>query len=58
MLFSDLGLGEKLLEAIKNAGYVEPTPIQEQAIPFVLQGRDVLAARRPAPARRRRSCCR
>jgi superfamily II DNA/RNA helicase len=42
MLFSDLGLGEKLLEAIKAAGYVEPTPIQEQAIPFVLQGRDVL----------------
>ena len=42
MLFSDLGLGEKLLEAIKNAGYLEPTPIQEQAIPFVLQGRDVL----------------
>jgi superfamily II DNA/RNA helicase len=42
MLFSDLGLSEKLLEAIKAAGYVEPTPIQEQAIPFVLQGRDVL----------------
>ena len=42
MLFSELGLGEKLLEAIKNAGYVEPTPIQEQAIPFVLKGRDVL----------------
>ena len=42
MLFSDLGLGEKLLEAIKAAGYIEPTPIQEQAIPYVLQGRDVL----------------
>jgi superfamily II DNA/RNA helicase len=42
MSFSELGLGDKLLEAIRDAGYSIPTPIQAQAIPFVLQGRDVL----------------
>ena len=42
MSFSELGLGEKLLEAIRGAGYTIPTPIQAQAIPFVLQGRDVM----------------
>ncbi|HXQ68696.1 MAG TPA: DEAD/DEAH box helicase [Alphaproteobacteria bacterium] len=42
MNFSDLGLGEDILRAVADAGYVTPTPIQEQAIPIVLQGRDVL----------------
>ena len=42
MSFSDLGLSEKLLASISDAGYVTPTAIQEQAIPFVLQGRDVM----------------
>jgi superfamily II DNA/RNA helicase len=42
MLFTELGLSEKLLEAIRGAGYVQPTPIQEQAIPIILEGRDVL----------------
>jgi superfamily II DNA/RNA helicase len=40
--FADLGLSEVLLRAISEKGYVHPTPIQEQAIPIVLQGRDVL----------------
>ena len=40
--FSDLGLSEPILEAVTDAGYVTPTPIQEQAIPVVLMGRDVL----------------
>jgi superfamily II DNA/RNA helicase len=40
--FADLGLSEVLLRAIAEKGYVHPTPIQEQAIPIVLQGRDVL----------------
>ena len=42
MNFSDLGLSEKLLRAVNDAGYSEPTPIQAQAIPIVLMGRDVL----------------
>ena len=40
--FSDLGLSEPLLQGIADAGYVTPTPIQAQAIPVVLMGRDVL----------------
>ena len=41
-LFSDLGLSEPVLQAIEEMGYRHPTPIQEQAIPYVLMGRDVL----------------
>ncbi len=40
--FDTLGLGEPILRALLEAGYVTPTPIQEQAIPVVLMGRDVL----------------
>ncbi|MBI4967577.1 MAG: DEAD/DEAH box helicase [Rhodospirillales bacterium] len=40
--FHDLGLGEEILKAIDEVGYVVPTPIQAQAIPIVLMGRDVL----------------
>jgi superfamily II DNA/RNA helicase len=43
MQFSDLGLSELLLKAVAEAGYSTPTPIQAQAIPQVLMGRDVLA---------------
>ena len=42
MSFSDLGLSPEVLRAIGDAGYVDPTPIQEQAIPYVLMTRDVL----------------
>lgn len=42
MSFEDLGLGTEVLRAVTEAGYTEPTPIQAQAIPQVLQGRDVL----------------
>jgi superfamily II DNA/RNA helicase len=42
MPFSKLGLSEKVLAAVKAAGYPAPTPIQEQAIPHVLARRDVL----------------
>ncbi|WP_254070686.1 DEAD/DEAH box helicase [Acidisphaera sp. L21] len=41
-VFADLGLSEPILKAIAEMGYLHPTPIQEQAIPIVLQGRDVL----------------
>ncbi len=40
--FAALGLSEPILRAIAEKGYVNPTPIQEQAIPVVLMGRDVL----------------
>jgi len=42
--FRDLGLSEPVLRAIAEMGYEHPTPIQEQAIPYVLMGRDVLGA--------------
>jgi ATP-dependent RNA helicase RhlE len=44
MLFTDLGLDEGLLRAVASEGYTQPTPIQAQAIPVVLQGGDLLAA--------------
>lgn len=44
MSFQSLGLAEGLLKAVAREGYTEPTPIQAQAIPVILQGRDLLAA--------------
>jgi ATP-dependent RNA helicase DeaD len=40
--FADLGLSESTLEALAHLGYTSPTPIQEQAIPPLLEGRDVI----------------
>ncbi|MDQ3632410.1 MAG: DEAD/DEAH box helicase, partial [Actinomycetota bacterium] len=40
--FSELGLSEPLLDALSHLGYERPTPIQEQAIPALLEGRDVI----------------
>ncbi len=42
--FADLGLADPLLRAIADVGYSAPTPIQAQAIPQVLAGKDLLAA--------------
>ncbi len=42
MLFQDLNLIEPILKALKTEGYTQPTPIQEQAIPIVLQKKDLL----------------
>ncbi|MBY0495624.1 MAG: DEAD/DEAH box helicase [Cyanobacteria bacterium] len=42
MPFASLGLGSKLAQALKEKGYVEPTPIQAKAIPTILSGRDVI----------------
>lgn len=44
MKFEELGLSAPILEAVNDCGYEHPTPIQEQAIPYVLQGRDVIGA--------------
>jgi superfamily II DNA/RNA helicase len=42
LTFTDLGLSEHVVGAVADAGYETPTPIQKQAIPVVLMGRDVL----------------
>lgn len=44
MSFEELGLAPDILRALADAGYSQPTPIQAQAIPVVLSGRDVMAA--------------
>jgi ATP-dependent RNA helicase RhlE len=41
-IFSELGLNPKLLDALAQQGYTTPTPIQAQAIPLLLKGRDLL----------------
>ncbi|MBI3751457.1 MAG: DEAD/DEAH box helicase, partial [Chloroflexi bacterium] len=43
MSFDSLGLTPELLRAVAAEGYTEPTPVQAEAIPLVLAGRDVLA---------------
>jgi ATP-dependent RNA helicase RhlE len=43
MLFNQLGLSAELLRAIDDKGYREATPIQQQAVPLILDGKDVLA---------------
>ena len=44
MSFTSLGLSEALSRAVNDAGYVNPTPVQQRAIPAVLQGRDLMVA--------------
>ena len=43
MSFDDLGLSPELLRSVAHEGYTEPTPVQREAIPLVLAGRDLLA---------------
>jgi ATP-dependent RNA helicase RhlE len=43
MSFQDLNLQKELLQALEEKGYNQPTPIQTQAIPFILKGEDILA---------------
>ncbi len=43
MSFENLGLRPEILTGVKFQGYIEPTPIQEQAIPVIIEGRDILA---------------
>ena len=42
MSFDNFGLSESILKAVRESGYEKPTPIQEQAIPVALMGRDIL----------------
>ena len=46
MSFASLGLSEALVGAIEAAGYTQPTPVQQRAIPAVLQGRDLMVGLR------------
>ena len=43
MSFSNLGLSNPILQAIKDLGYITPTPIQKQAIPLIISGKDLIA---------------
>jgi ATP-dependent RNA helicase RhlE len=43
MTFEQLGLTEELLKAVTEQGYITPTPVQQKAIPLILEGRDILA---------------
>ncbi len=56
--FAELGLSPEILRAVTESGYTTPTPIQAQAIPVVLAGRDVMGGAQTAPARRPASGCR
>ena len=40
--FADLGLAPELLRALNDMGYTKPTPIQAQAIPLVISGKDIM----------------
>ena len=40
--FADLGLSESTLHALRDVGYEQPSPIQEQAIPVLMEGRDMI----------------
>jgi len=44
MSFQSLGLNNALLKAVEKQGYKTPSPIQEKAIPLILEGKDVLAS--------------
>ena len=44
MTFKSLGLSEPFLKAVAEKGYTKPSPIQEKAIPYILEGKDVLAS--------------
>ena len=44
MAFDQLNLAEPLMRAIQERGYEKPTPIQDQAIPVILEGKDVIAS--------------
>lgn len=44
MTFKDLGLSPELVKAVEEKGYTKPSPIQEKAIPHILEGKDILAS--------------
>ncbi len=51
MSFDSLGLMAELQRAVSEKGYDTPTPIQKQAIPVVLEGRDLMGGARQVPVK-------
>ena len=49
--FDELGLSGSALSAVRDAGYEHPTPIQAEAIPLILQGRDVMGLAQTGPGK-------
>ena len=43
MSFKDLGLSDALVKAVHEKGYTVPSPIQQKAIPHILEGKDIIA---------------
>lgn len=58
MSFDSLGLSPDILRAVAEQGYREPTPIQQQAIPAVLEGRDLMASAQTVQVKQRALRCR
>ena len=58
MSFDGLGLSPALVNAVLEKGYEAPTPIQSQAIPAIIEGRDVMAAAQRAQVKLRVLRCR
>ena len=58
MSFKSLGLSDALLKAVQEKGYNTPSPIQEKAIPLILEGRDVLASAQTGTGKQQDLPCR
>ena len=58
MQFNELGLSPDVLQEIADAGYTNPTPIQEKSIPIVISGRDVLGCAQTGTGKTAASRCR
>ena len=56
--FDDFDLNPALSRALAEMGFTRPTTIQQMVLEPALDGRDILASARPAPARQPPSCCR
>ena len=58
MRFDELDLEDEILDGLDDMNFQEMTPVQEHTIPVILEGRDIIGAPRPEPARRRPTRCR
>ena len=58
MRFDELDLEDEVLDGIDAMNFQEMTPVQEQTIPIILDGRDIIACARPVRARRLPIRCR
>jgi ATP-dependent RNA helicase RhlE len=56
MLFDQLGLIEPILKALRSEGYTTPTPIQQQAIPVILKGNDLIGCAQTGNRKNCRIC--